>query len=100
VFQPHLLIFCDPVVTAYDKPMRTLDIVIEDASFAELDWVAQQAGLTPVEFARRATAAAVRHHRARLAALRDETGYEKSPVKADEFTVDPQDLTWADNASW
>jgi len=80
--------------------MRTIDLTIEDASFAELDSVARATGLTPAEFARRATAAAVRIHRARLAAARDESGYEKSPVTPDEFAVDPQDLKWADNASW
>ena len=46
--------------------MRTVDISIEDASFAELDAVSRAAGLTPAEFVRPATAAAVRMHKARV----------------------------------
>ena len=80
--------------------MRTLDITIEDTSFAELDAVSRAAGLTPAEFARRATAAAVRLHRARDAAARDITGYANAPVADDEFAIDPEDLKWADDAAW
>jgi len=80
--------------------MRTVDITIEESSFAELDAVSRAAGLTPAEFARRATAAAVRWHKARDAAGRDISGYAASPVRDDEFVVDPDDLKWADDATW
>jgi hypothetical protein len=80
--------------------MRTVDITIEDTSFAELDAVSRAAGLTPAEFARRATAAAVRLYKARDAARRDAEGYAASPVIDDEFAIDPEDLKRADDASW
>lgn len=80
--------------------MRTVDITIEDASFAELDAVARAAGLSPAEFARRATAAAVRLHKARDAARRDAAGYSAAPASDDEFAVAPEDLKWADDAAW
>jgi hypothetical protein len=80
--------------------MRTVDITIEDASFAELDAISRAAGLTPAEFALRATAAAVRLHKVRNAAQRDIQGYTASPIQPDEFAFDPNDLQWADNESW
>jgi hypothetical protein len=80
--------------------MRTIDITIEEASFAELDAVSRAAGLTPAEFARRATAAAVRLHKARSATNRDAKGYAASPVIDEEFAVDPNDLKQADDAAW
>jgi hypothetical protein len=80
--------------------MRTVDITIEDASFAELDAVSRAAGLTPAEFVRRAAAAAVRLHRARDAAQRDQVGYANAPITDDEFAVSPEDLKWADDAAW
>jgi hypothetical protein len=80
--------------------MRTLDISIEEGSFAELDAVAKAAGLTPSEFARRATAAAVRLHKTRQATARDIAGYAATPVGADEFAIDPKDLERADNETW
>ena len=80
--------------------MRTVDITIGDASFAELDAVARAAGLTPAEFARRATAAAVRLHKARDAARRDAQGYAAAPVTDDEFAVSPEDLNRADDSAW
>lgn len=80
--------------------MRTVDITIEESSFAELDAVSRAAGMTPAEFARRATAAAVRRHKSKDASRRDADGYSTSPVADDEFTVDPEDLKWADDATW
>ena len=80
--------------------MRTLDIVIEDASFDELDAVSRAAGMTPAEFVRRAAAAAVRMHKARDATRRDLAGYGASPVADDEFTIDPDDLRRAGNETW
>ena len=80
--------------------MRTLDIAIEDASYAELDAVAREAGLTPAEFARRATAAAVRSVKARSAARRDEAGYQCHPVAEGEFTIDPADLLRDSDEAW
>jgi hypothetical protein len=80
--------------------MRIVDISIEDGSFAELDAVSRASGLTPAEFARRATAAAVRLHKARDAARRDVAGYAATPVADDEFAIDPDDLLRADNAAW
>jgi hypothetical protein len=80
--------------------MRTLDIAIEDASFAELDAVSRAAGLTPAEFARRATASAVRLHKARDAARRDAAGYAAAPVGDEEFAIDPNDLERAGDEAW
>jgi hypothetical protein len=80
--------------------MRTIDICIEDSSFAELDAVSRAAGLTPAEFARRATAAAVRIHKARDAAARDVAGYASSPVQDDEFPIDPADMERSENEAW
>jgi hypothetical protein len=80
--------------------MRIVDISIEDASFAELDAVSRASGLTPAEFARRATSAAVRLHKARDAARRDVTGYATTPVGEDEFAIDPDDLQRAEDAAW
>lgn len=80
--------------------MRTLDITIEDASYAELDAASRAIGLTPAEFVRRAAAAAVRGHHARDAARRDAEGYAAQPVADDEFAVHPDDLSRADDAAW
>jgi hypothetical protein len=80
--------------------MRTVDISIEDASFAELDAVSRAAGLTPAEFVRRATAAAVRVHKAREAARRDADGYAAAPVSSDEFAIDPADLMRGGDEAW
>ena len=80
--------------------MHKVDITIEDASFAELDAASRAAGLTPAEFVRRGTAAAVRAQKARDAARRDIEGYVAAPIASDEFAIDPQDLNWADDASW
>jgi hypothetical protein len=80
--------------------MRTLDISIEESSFAELDAVSRAAGLTPVEFVRRAAAAAVRLHKARDAARRDQAGYAAAPVGDDEFAIDPADLQREDDEAW
>ena len=74
--------------------------MIEESSFAELDAVSRAAGMTPAEFARRATAAAVRRHKSNDASRRDADGYSTNPVADDEFTVDPEDLKWADDATW
>ncbi len=80
--------------------MRTLDISIEDQSFAELDSVSRAAGMTPSEFVRRAAAAAVRLHKARDATKRDQAGYAAAPVADDEFAIDPSDLQRADDEAW
>jgi hypothetical protein len=80
--------------------MRTVDITIEDQSFAELDAVSRAAGLTPAEFARRATAAAVRLHKSRDAARRDISGYGAQPVQDDEFAIAEEDLARADDEAW
>ena len=80
--------------------MHTVDITIEDASFAELDAVSRAAGLTPAEFVRRAAAAAVRLHKTRDAARRDTEGYAAAPVSDDEFAIDPNDLNGTDDAAW
>lgn len=80
--------------------MRTVDITIEDASFAELDEVSRAAGLTPAEFVRRAAAAAVHLHKSRDAARRDERGYAAQPVWDDEFAIAPEDLARGDNQTW
>ena len=79
--------------------MRTIDITVEDATFDELDALSRAAGMTASEFARRATAAAIRSHKARDAARRDAVGYSASPVTDDEFAVDPDDLKRADDAA-
>ena len=80
--------------------MRTLDISIEDRSFEELDAVSRAAGLTHEEFARRATAAAVRACKTRDAAARDIAGYTAAPVGADEFAIDPADLQRTGDEAW
>ena len=80
--------------------MRNVDILIEDASFAELDSVCRASGLTPAEFARRATAAAVRLYKARDAAKRDVVGYAAEPVGENEFAIDPNDILKADDETW
>ena len=80
--------------------MRTLDIAIEDQSFAELDSVSRAAGMTPAEFVRRAAAAAVRLHKARDAAARDQAGYAAAPVADGEFAIDPADLQRAEDETW
>lgn len=80
--------------------MRTVDITIDDMVFDDLDAVARAAGMTPAEFARRATAAAVRSHKARRAGQRDELGYLSQPVQDEEFSVDPNDLKQIDDAAW
>jgi len=81
--------------------MRTLDITIEDQSFAELDAGSRAAGLTPAEFARRATAAAVRLHKSRDASRRDISGYSANPIEDDEFAIDAEDLKRVDDeACW
>ncbi len=80
--------------------MRVLDIRIEDTSYAELDAVARAAGLTPAEFVRRATAAAVRLHKSRDASRRDLAGYSTNPVEDPEFAVDAEDLKGPDNEAW
>lgn len=80
--------------------MHTLDISIEDTTFAELDAVARAAGMTPTEFARKATEAAVRWHKSRDATKRDIAGYSALPPVDDEFAVDPEDLKRADDAAW
>lgn len=80
--------------------MRTVGITIEDASFAELDAVSRAAGLTPAEFVRRATAAAVHLHKSRDAARRDQSGYGSQPVRDEEFAIAPEDLARGDNETW
>lgn len=80
--------------------MRTIDISIEDARFEELSAVAQSAGMTPAEFARRATAAAVKSYKARHAAARDAFGYQNKPVGDEEFAIDLADLQRAGDEAW
>jgi hypothetical protein len=72
--------------------MKTIDSSIEDASFAELDALCREAGITPSEFAARATAASMQLHKARDAARRDVAGYTTKPVTGEEFAMDPADL--------
>lgn len=80
--------------------MRTIDISIEDASYAVLDAVFRVAGLTPAEFALRATAAAIRLHKARDAARRDAAGYVAKPVTDNEFAIDPADMDRLNAPAW
>ena len=80
--------------------MRTVDVVIEDSSFTELDAVCSATGLTPAEFIRRAAVSAVRLYKARDAARRDTAGYAAAPVGEDEFAVDPADLEGAGDSAW
>jgi hypothetical protein len=80
--------------------MRTVDITIEDTSFAELDAVSRAAGLTPAEFVRRATAAAVRIYKGRDATRRDVGGYSAQPVQDDEFAIAEEDLLRSDDEAW
>ncbi|MBV8781011.1 MAG: hypothetical protein JO353_06405 [Phycisphaerae bacterium] len=80
--------------------MRTLDISIEDALSAELEAVSRAAGMTPAEFARRATTAAIRLHKARDAARRDLAGCSAAPVTDEEFAVDLADLERVDDEAW
>jgi hypothetical protein len=80
--------------------MKIIDISIEDASFLELDALCRAAGITPSEFAARATAAAIRLHKARDAARRDVAGYTAIPVTVEEFAMDPKDLERLNDEAW
>lgn len=80
--------------------MQTVPITIEDTTFADLAAAARTVGLTPAEYVRRATEAALQRHKARDAARRDLAGYAAHPPADDEFAVVPADLTGPDDAAW
>ena len=77
-------------------PMRTVQMTLDQALVEAVDGAARRLGTTRSAFTRRALTDALERMRVEALEKRHRRGYERHPVRGDEFSGWEQEQAWPD----
>ena len=77
--------------------MKTVQMTLDEDLVEVVDEMAARLETTRSAFTRQALREAIRRHRTRMLEQKHRRGYEKHPVREDEFSVPGNELAWGDD---